>query len=356
MIETNIIKSIIKNKLGLISYPSFITFIVTWRCNGHCIFCDVWKKHPNIKEELSVDEIKNIFSQLKNIDVLRLSGGEPFLRNDLAEIINAIDEINSPGIIHLTTNGILTDTILNTLKKVEPLNKIHIKISIDNIGDAHDKTRGVHGAYSNAMETLKKLVELRDKINFHIGVNQVVVSEKEINSYFQLKDILDEFEVPLYPVIANEPTNSLYSDKQLVDPKISFKTFGEFSQQELRRFMNILVKNGKEVSNLKEQIVNRYHLKGLYNRLVENKNTPNPKCVAMNNHLRLLPNGDVPVCLYNGTVVGNLRKNKFKDIWFNDEATKHRNWVKKCPGCWQSCETAVSGIYTGDIWKGLFYK
>ena len=82
MIETNIIKSIIKNKFNVISYPSFVTFIVTWRCNGRCIFCDVWKKQPNIKEELTIEEIKKIFLQLKNIDVLRLSGGEPFLRND----------------------------------------------------------------------------------------------------------------------------------------------------------------------------------------------------------------------------------------------------------------------------------
>ena len=132
MLKTNIIKSIINNKLGRISYPSFITFLITWRCNGRCIFCDVWKKNPDIKKELTIDEIKNIFSQLKSIDVLRLSGGEPFLRTDLAEIINSIEKINPPTMIHLTSNGILTEAIINTMQKIKPLKKIHIKISIDN--------------------------------------------------------------------------------------------------------------------------------------------------------------------------------------------------------------------------------
>jgi MoaA/NifB/PqqE/SkfB family radical SAM enzyme len=353
MILPNIIRSVVKNRLGIVQYPSFITFATTWRCNAKCIFCDVWKKNARKNEELSVDDIGAIFGQLKGLDVLRITGGEPFLRTDLAEVINRINDVNPPTIIHLTTNGTLPGRIITTMKKICPIEKIHIKISIDNIGKKHDEARGLKGAYEKAMETVSELAALRDGTGFHLGVNQAIVEEKEVDSYFELKEVLQEYDVPIYPVIANDPTHSLYSERQIVNPDVSLKPFKPFSKGELKRFLSILIEDGKKVRDWKERIVDRYHLKGLYNRLVEYKNVPNPPCVALNNHLRILPNGDVPVCLYNGSIVGNLRREKFKNIWFGKKVKRHRQWVKKCSGCWQSCETAVSAIYTGDIWKGL---
>ena len=355
MVYTNIAKAIVKNKLGLISYPSFITYLITLRCNARCIFCDVWKNQPDQKEELTVEEIKNIFQQLKKIDVLRISGGEPFLRTDIAEIVNEIEKINPPAMIHFTTNGTITHQVLEQVSKMKPLDKIHIKVSIDNVGDKHNDIRKVPDGFNKAIKTIEGLIEIRQRSKLHVGVNQVITDDKEIDAYFNLKEYLAKYDIPINPVIANQPTNSLYSRLEMVDPKVSFSTFGEFSKSELKRLFKIFAEDGKKINNFQEQIVDRYHLRGLYNRLVEEKNKPNPKCVTLNNHLRLLPNGDIPVCLYNGRVVGNLKNEKFQDVWFGEKIKKHREWVAKCPGCWQSCETAVSAIYTGDVWKGLLY-
>ncbi|MFA4833291.1 MAG: radical SAM protein [Patescibacteria group bacterium] len=353
----NILTSIIKNKLGIIQYPSFVTFLVTWRCNGRCVFCDVWKKKPLVSEELSIDEIKKIFGQFKKIDVLRLSGGEPFLRSDFAEVINAIDEICSPAMIHITTNGILTEQIIRIMKAVKPLKKISIKISIDNIGEKHDATRGVPGAYNKAINTVKELVKLREQTYFQIGINQAIINEEGTDSFFELKKVSAELGVTLHPMIAYDTKNSLYSDNSSSKSKheVAFKTFGEFSPSRLEHFLKILSEHAKEIKDFKGRIVEKYQIKGLYNRLIKNKNIPNPRCMALDKHLRILPNGDVPICLFNGDIVGNLRKEKFKDIWFGEKIKSSRGWVKKCPGCWQGCELVVSAGYTGDIWRGLFY-
>lgn len=355
MVAFNIARAIMMNRIGISQYPSFVTFIVTWRCNSRCIFCDIWKKKSDIQEELDAKNVESIFRQLKKFDVLRLTGGEPFLRNDLSEIINRIDLINSPEIIHITTNGFLTNKILKTMNEIDAAQKIHIKVSIDAIGEKHDRVRGIDGAYDKAMQTVRGLCELKKKREFHIGVNQAIINENEIESYFQLKDALAPYHVPVYPCIANDSLNSLYSDKTLVDPDISYKPYGIFSKEALVKFMKILIEDGKKVNNLQEQMIDRYHLKGLCNRIVEGKKVPNPRCVALSSHLRILPNGDVPVCLYNGKILGNLRKQDFRTIWFSEEARQQRMWVKECRGCWQSCESAVSAIYTGDIWRGLFY-
>jgi MoaA/NifB/PqqE/SkfB family radical SAM enzyme len=355
MIATAVIKAVILNALGITQYPGFITYFVTWRCNGRCNFCDVWKKRTDYSDELTVPEIIKIFRQLKKIQVLRLSGGEPFLRKDIADIVNGIDEVNAPGVIHFTTNGLLTERIIESVQAMKPAKKIHIKVSIDNIGAKHDENRGVPGAYEKAMATVKGLCALREKYGFHVGVNQGILDQNEIDSYYRLRDLLAPLGVPVFPSIAIEPTNSLYSNTGIVDPSLSYKTFGHFSEEKLKEFMAVLVEDGKKVGDLQEQMVDRYHLKGLYNRMVLGKRSPHPECVALNNHMRLLPNGDVPVCLYNSEIVGNLRDQDFKTVWFGEKAKSARKWVHRCKGCWQSCESAVSAIYTGDIWKGLFY-
>lgn len=353
--ELNVIQSIIKNQFRIIQYPAFITFIVTWRCNSKCIFCDVWKKKDNGQEDMNVDEIAAFFKQLKPIDVIRITGGEPFLRKDLHEIINTINKLNNPGMIHLTTNGFLTEQIIDTINKIENPEKIHIKVSIDGIGYKHDKTRNIPGAYKKAMATLKALWELQQTKKIFIGVNQAIINEDEIQSYFDLKKELQAYNIAIYPSIAYDAENALYSNKLNVDPALSFKPFGKFSNNALQLFFKQLIQDGKEVNNFQERLVDKYHLKGLYNRMVNNKSEPTPRCVALNNHLRLLPNGDIPVCLYNGKIIGNVKNTDFKSLWFSEEAKKQRKWVAKCPGCWQSCESAVNSIYTGDIWRSLTY-
>jgi MoaA/NifB/PqqE/SkfB family radical SAM enzyme len=304
---------------------------------------------------MSPEEIANIFKQLRKVDVFRITGGEPFLRDDLDEVVNQVEAVNPPELVHFTTNGLLTERIVKAMDRIGPIEKVHIKVSIDSVGEAYDKIRGVKGAYEKAMKTVRSLVDLRERKPLHVGVNQAIVSEDEIDSYYKLKEILGELGVPIYPSIAFDATNSLYSKIEMVDPALSFKPFGEFSKEKLREFFKVLLEDGKKVNNFQERLVDRYHVGGLQNRLVEGKMKPNPRCVALNDHLRILPNGDVPVCLYNGRIVGNLREESFESIWFGEKIKPHRNWVRKCEGCWQSCESVVSAAYTGDIWKGFLH-
>lgn len=348
-------KTIIKNRLGIVQYPSFVTFLVTWKCNCKCIMCDVWKKKNS--DDLTLKEIENIFSQLKQIDAIRISGGEPFLRKDLAEIINIIDKTTHPKIIHITTNGLLTNQIIDVLKKVKPIRKVHLKVSIDDVKSEHDKIRGINGAYDMAIRTVEKVSILRDELHFYLGVNQTIVNEKGLNAYFMLKSALSKFNVNVHAVIAYNQDTGLYStdgESKLVNPEMSLKTFGDFSQEKLGKFIKELEKDTSGISNFEEKVLKKYHLKGLYNRLVNNKNIPKPLCVALNSHLRILPNGDIPICMYNSSIVGNLRNNKFEKIWLSEEMKKYRQWVKKCPGCWAGCEANVNAIYSGDIWRGIF--
>lgn len=128
---------------------------------------------------------------------------------------------------------------------------------------------------------------------------------------------------------------------------------GQFTEEHLQTLFDEIA---KDLANcpLHHRLAKRYYLRGIRNRLLEG--VPNPKCVVLNSHLRLLPDGRVPTCQFNTTSVGNLREENFEDLWANDRRGKQREWVSKCPGCWAECEVLPSAIYTGDLlrigWSG----
>ena len=63
----------------------------------------------------------------------------------------------------------------------------------------------------------------------------------------------------------------------------------------------------------------------------------------------------MPTCQFNTNAAGNLRDEKFKDLWESANVQKQREWVSKRPGCWAECEVLLSAIYTGDLLKKTLF-
>lgn len=348
----NLFKSILNNYKGKISYPNHLTYIITNSCNCKCVMCNVHKIEK--KGELNLEQIKNIFSQLKFLDSVRITGGEPFLRKDLEEVIETISKEVNPVVFLLSSNGILSEKTFQVMDKATLSNRVNLEISLDSIGPEHDRIRGVPNAYKKVIKTLEMLTELGGRKNFSFNVSQVIINEKGFKTFFDLKEILEPMKVDVYPVIAYNAGTALYSGKKIKTNPSDEYIYSKSFKLKLRKFIKQLIRNefGKDKKII--NIIKIYYLLGLYNRILKNVNEPNPKCVALNNHLRLNPNGDIPVCMHNSYTIGNLKKDKFSDLWFSEKTQKHRDWVAKCPGCWVGCEISVNGIYTGDILKTPF--
>lgn len=349
----NITKSIINNRMHRVSYPSFCTFIVTWRCNAKCKMCDIWQKSEH--DEMTLGQIDALFGQLRRLHAVRITGGEPFLRSDLAQIVNLIQYRTNPSVVHVTTNGLLTERIVEFIKSVNHPGNIHLKISIDAVGEKHDDIRGVQGAYQKAMDTLSGLARLRGSHSFYLGVDQTIV-DGDVGNMLDLREICKDMDVNLHQVIAYGETALYKSDEDLsLLPMFGaeIETFGRFSKSQLEQTLALMEQNANEISDFAESIIKRYYLRGLRNRLLSGKAEPRPRCVALGSHLRILPNGDVPICLYDSTIVGNLTKMKFKELWFGREMEEYRERVARCPGCWAGCEVTPNAIYSGDILRAL---
>lgn len=347
---------LLKNRLGIISYPSLVTFIVTWRCNQRCLMCSIWEKRKNY--EMALAEIGSIFSRLKPLDAVRITGGEPFLRNDLTQIVDVINKHTQPSVIHITTNGTLTEKILDFIKNVKNPRNIHIKISIDALKEEHNRIRADNGSYDKAMLTLARLSGLKQKYGFYLGVNQTIVSQRCFDDYNGLREVCDKYNIKIYPVLAY-PNPPLYAaDSYPAGNQEECKTsvLGSFSRHQIMEMFDVFEKDLSVSDNFAEKITAKYYLKKMREYLLYGKNHLKPECVALRSHLRILPNGHVPVCLYNPAIAGNLLEEpNFKKFWFkNENIKKYRQDIHKCSGCWAKCEVIPNGIYTGSIIKAIF--
>ena len=108
--------------LVLPGMPINLTFSVTNVCQSRCKTCSIWelyKEQPQKKnDELTLEEIEKIFRSMGHIYVFNISGGEPFLRSDITEIIKAACHHLSPGVVHIPTNAIAQELIERKTKEI----------------------------------------------------------------------------------------------------------------------------------------------------------------------------------------------------------------------------------------------
>lgn len=149
-------------------HPAFLVLFVTSRCNAKCATCF------NIKNVLAADHdemplksYQAIARQYGQLPQLLISGGEPFLRKDLPEIIESFYRYCGTRVITIPTNGMLYSQIVISLPEIIkrcPDATININISLDGISQVHDNFRGIPGAFDMVLKTFNWVKELKKKI------------------------------------------------------------------------------------------------------------------------------------------------------------------------------------------------
>jgi molybdenum cofactor biosynthesis protein A len=133
------------------------------------------------KDLLTFEEIITLVSLMASMGIskLRITGGEPFVRNDLMELLNSI--VNIPGIRewHITTNGILTSPFIPELKK---LGVSSVNLSLDTLDHTRFKLITRRDEFGACLNTLNNLIESQ----IPVKINAVVMAGKNIEDIIPL--------------------------------------------------------------------------------------------------------------------------------------------------------------------------
>jgi len=329
--------------------PRVLTYTVTFRCNARCVMCDSWRIER--QDELTLDELDRLLPQLPKLDAVRLTGGEPFVRTDLAEVAALVQQHLDPRMLHVTTNGFLTERVVEFAEGRDRRRPLHLLVSLDGVGAKHDEVRAVPRAWDRALATLEALAPRRRELNLRLAVNQTVLDEDGAAHYRPLRARLAELGVKNHLVVAYAES-ATYSVARGLDKAPTetggYSTHGHFSRAALRALLDQAQEDLGELPR-GERLAKSYYLRGLRQRLLREGQPTSPSCVALRAHMRLFPNGDVPTCQFNSKIVGNLRAASFGELWASANASTQRAWVDKCPGCWAECEVLPSAIYSGAL-------
>jgi MoaA/NifB/PqqE/SkfB family radical SAM enzyme len=143
-------------------WPLYLVFFVTRNCTAHCSHCLLGER-ASTTNELSLAEIETMASSMGPLLFLLLTGGEPFLRDDLASIAEVFSHHTGVLNIGIPTNGSLTDRVITTTRAILekcPGVDLAVDVSLDGIGPQHDAIRGVPGLFDKAVTTFKELRQL----------------------------------------------------------------------------------------------------------------------------------------------------------------------------------------------------
>ena len=148
---------ILKDRVRSRQFNSLFLF-VTSRCNSLCRTCFYFDK-LNSKDDLTNEQIARISETAPPFRKLWLSGGEPFLRDSLAEIVAQFVRQNGVRNVNLPTNGLLPEKIFPTMDRMLalcPETSIDLNFSIDGLEKTHDSIRGVPNNFVRTLATMRE--------------------------------------------------------------------------------------------------------------------------------------------------------------------------------------------------------
>jgi len=303
--------------------PLNVTISVTFKCPSRCMTCNVTSRKAR---ELDVEEYRRIFRSMgKNPFWVTISGGEPFLRPDLPEIIEVICEESAPAIINIPTSGTTHAHIFRFLPKILEKTKdiqFTVNFSLDEIGERHDEIRRTPKNWEKTLESLHFAKSLQKSYpNLTVGIHTVI----------------SVYNVERLPIIYEE-LQKLAPDSyitEVAEERAELMTIGSGitpAPEQYAQAIDYLISRMRERQRQGfASIIDGFRLKyyELVKRILVEKRQVIP-CYAGWTSCHIAADGDAWGCCVRAESLGNLRDVNFDfpALWRNSAARKFRRSVK----------------------------
>ena len=336
--------------------PIYLLMFVTNRCHAKCQHCFYWRElNKNVQEELSLSEYTQLAHSLGPLLQVTLTGGSPEIRTDLPEIAEIFSRLCRPSNLTICMLGYTTSQILKHAEKILalcPRQKVTFAISLDGLGEEHDRLRDLPNCFEHALTTLQALGELRKCYsNVRVGIGTTVhglnYQTAEQTARWARESLPIDLLKPI--LIRGEPSNRETLNRRCLD------TYLKVIDQD-RAWLNGRLQGGLSlmdyVINSKEavqrEIISSINLTGRFP----------VKCAGGQETAVIYPTGNVAGCELRDDNLGNLRDSNFdfKDIWFGQHADRFRDEVGKvdsCRNCYHHCFISPAIFRTPKLWPRL---
>lgn len=304
------------------------TVIITYRCNARCSMCNRYKAPSKAEEELSIETIR----KLPPMYFTNITGGEPFIRTDLKDIVRELYKKSDRIVI--STNGFFTDRIIDLCREYP---NIGIRVSIEGLEKTNNEIRGLRDGYQRGYDTLLTLRRMGMK---DVGFG-MTVQDSNASELLALYKIADEMDMEF-------ATASLHNSFYFVESKNIIHD-RRMVAQNFEKLINELLGS----KSLKKWF-RAYFNHGLINYIYGQKRLL--PCNMSFDTFFIDPYGDVMPC--NGTkdkeVMGNLNTQTWDELWNSPEAQDVRKKVRCCErNCWMI--GSVSPAMHKYIWKPVWW-
>lgn len=321
--------------------PTYVYAALVQRCHLKCAHCNFWKMPYDRKREMTTEQWYRVIDEL--VDWLgqgariQFTGGEPFLRPDVLDILRHAKKAGAlAGVI---SNGTLLSDA--KCKELAEIGLFNINFSLDGFSPAtHDRIRGVPGAFEKTLETIKRVNHYRKQLRSEtklilkccmMGIN---ASEwVELAKFAKETGVTGVLFQPLQQNFGEDPTQTWHVNNPLwFTPEQLPAVDTELVQ------LQELVKAGYPILNSVE------HLNAIRHYVRDPiREKTGEMCEVGITNFNIYDDGAVSLC-YKMDTIGNVKYNSPEEIWLGHQARERREEIR---GCKEEC------LITCQLKRGL---
>jgi radical SAM protein with 4Fe4S-binding SPASM domain len=339
--------------------PSYFIFYPTSRCNLKCSHCFYHDSLNKKFEELSLEEIDSFTKTMDPLLHLILTGGEPYIKKDLAEIARIFYHNTRLPILSIPSNGWYLDKmdkqIRNILKWCPEL-ILNQLISLDGLEEDHDRIRGVKGSFKKALDALELIKNLKKELKrINVGVIITFTSQNQN----KMKDIVKGIYELAKP--DNISINLVRGDpKEKVNMNLDMKLYQESVNYRNSLFYSKKISGHSNFTGSKLVTAGRIVLNEMVQEIFE-KNKYQTPCYSGNLSGVMYPEGQVYPCeiLDKNHKIGNIRNFDldFRKLWLSQKAKDEVDFIRKSKCfCTHECFNTVNIHFNPKFYPKVIKK
>ncbi len=294
--------------------PQAAIIAITLNCNSRCIMCDIWKnKIPN---ELPAEYYKRLPASLQDINI---TGGEPFLRRDIVEIVKNMKAAAPNARFILNTNGYMPHKIkkdMAEILKIDP--NFAFRVSIDGIGEAHDAIRRIPGGYKKILESLEIVRSLGGR---DLGIAFTLI-DQNVDELPKVQKLASDLGVEFSMTVATSSVIYFGAGKEHLRPK---------NPAQLEKRLEEAAKVHLSRTSPKE-LMRGWFIKRLLSFVQSGKRAL--VCDAGTGFFYMDSLGNVYTCHLKPWKMGNIKEKSMEAILANQIFASR---VASCNACWMVC-------------------